>query len=147
MLLDFGSARQALTREHSRLAPMYTPGFAAPEQYRRTEPLGPWTDIYGIGASMYACIAGCPPVAADQREKDPQPLNLHGLFGDRYSPELLDIIDYCLRLDHEHRPQSVHKLQKALLEPASPPKKKGSVLHAIKRKWFGLTRMTVQESR
>ncbi|SFN83919.1 hypothetical protein SAMN05660284_02357 [Formivibrio citricus] len=145
LLLDFGSARQALTGEHSRLAPMYTPGFAAPEQYRRQEPLGPWTDIYGIGASMYACIAGCSPPSAEQREKDPQPLNLHSLFGDRYSPELLDIIEYCLQLEHEKRPQSVHQLQKALQEPASPPRKKGSVLHAIKRKWFGFTRMSNQQ--
>ncbi|MGL4997361.1 MAG: serine/threonine protein kinase, partial [Deefgea sp.] len=58
VLLDFGSARQSLTTEHSRLTPMYTPGFAAPEQYRKKEQLGPWTDIYGIGASMFACIAG-----------------------------------------------------------------------------------------
>lgn len=146
LLLDFGSARQALTGEHSRLAPMYTPGFAAPEQYQRKEPLGPWTDIYGIGASMYACIAGCPPPAADQREKAPPSLNLHGLYGDRYSPELLDIIDDCLKLDHELRPQSVHQLQKALQKPASAPRKKGSMLHALKRKWFGFVRTGAQES-
>lgn len=146
LLLDFGSARQALTGEHSRLAPMYTPGFAAPEQYRRKEPLGPWTDIYGVGASMYACIAGTSPPSAEQREKDLHPLDLHGLFGDRYSPELLNIIDSCLQLEHERRPQSVHQLQKALQEPASPPRKRGSVLHAIKRKWFGLTRMSTQQT-
>ncbi len=146
LLLDFGSARQALSGEHSRLASMYTPGFAAPEQTHHQDPLGPWTDIYGIGASMYACIAGRPPPSAEHREKTPSPLNLHELFGDRYSPELLDIVDGCLRLEHERRPQSIHQLQKALLEPASPPKKKGSVLHALKRKWFGLTRMSVQKS-
>src|SRR2546428_369185 len=33
----------------------------------------------------------------------------------KYSGELLDIVDWCLRLDHLERPQSVFALQKALL--------------------------------
>lgn len=146
LLLDFGSARQALTGDHSKLAPMYTPGFAAPEQYRRGEPLGPWTDIYGIGASMYSCLAGSPPPSAELREKDDRSLNLKLNFSDRYSPELLNIIDQCLRLDHNERPQSVHQLQKMLLEPQSPPVKKTSVLNAIKRKWLTLTSPSIEES-
>lgn len=146
LLLDFGSARQALSGDHSRLAPMYTPGFAAPEQYRRGEPLGPWTDIYGIGASMYACLAGSPPPSAEARERDDRPLNLLEKFGDRYSPELLDLIDRCLRLDHNARPQSVHQLQKMLLAPPSPPMKKSSMLYVIKRKWLTMTRPSIEES-
>ena len=50
---------------------MYTPGFAAPEMYRRDGTLGPWTDIYAIGACIYACMQGYPPNDAPQRiEKD-----------------------------------------------------------------------------
>lgn len=148
LLLDFGSARQALTGEHSRLAPMYTPGFAAPEQHKRGEPLGPWTDIYGIGASMYACIAGMPPPSAEAREKENnKPLNLQASFGDRYSPELLHLIESCLQLDHNERPQSVHQLQKLLLTQPSPPKRKRSVLHLIKRKLRSFTRPSLEESK
>jgi serine/threonine protein kinase len=44
VLLDFGAARQTLTTNRPKLAPMYTPGFAAPEQYRDHDRLGPWTD-------------------------------------------------------------------------------------------------------
>jgi serine/threonine protein kinase len=54
ILLDFGAARQTLTAEASRFQPMYTPGFAAPELYRKHNELGPWTDIYSIGATIYA---------------------------------------------------------------------------------------------
>ena len=54
VLLDFGAARQTLTSNRPKLAPMYTPGFAAPEQYRDPDRLGPWTDVYGTGASMFA---------------------------------------------------------------------------------------------
>jgi serine/threonine protein kinase len=67
VLIDFGAARQTLTQEESKLQPMYTPGFAAPEQYHNRERLGPWTDIYSVGASLYACLAGYPPQAADAR--------------------------------------------------------------------------------
>lgn len=147
LLLDFGSARQALSGDLGRLAPMYTPGFAAPEQYRRSEPMGPWTDIYGIGASMYACIAGTPPPSAEAREKDPKPLKLAALFGERYSPELLDLIEHCLQLDHNARPQSVHQLQKMLLAPRSSPIKKSTVLNRVKRTWLNMTRHSTEESR
>ena len=67
VLLDFGAARQTLTTTRPKLAPMYTPGFAAPEQYREPDRLGPWTDVYGIGASMFACLAAFAPQAADAR--------------------------------------------------------------------------------
>jgi serine/threonine protein kinase len=93
---------------------MYTPGFAAPELYRRNQQLGPWTDIYGLGASMYACMIGAPPQPADQR-------NLHdkidaGLQSalQLYSQPLVDIVHWCLKQNPLERPQSVFALQRAL---------------------------------
>ena len=38
----------------------------------------------------------------------------------KYSQELLDTVDWCLRLDHMERPQSVFSLQKALLGEKPP---------------------------
>ena len=67
-LLDFGAARQTLTADAPKLFPMYTPGFAAPELYKKSQQLGPWTDVYSIGASMFACMMGAPPQPADQRD-------------------------------------------------------------------------------
>ncbi|GAB7126339.1 hypothetical protein JCM19000A_08460 [Silvimonas sp. JCM 19000] len=139
VLLDFGSARQALTAEHSKLAPMYTPGFAAPEQYGKKEPLGPWTDIYGVGATMYACLAGTAPPAADQRLKEDKLVNLTERYGDRYSPELLNLIDRCLKMDQDLRPQSVHQVQKQLLQPGSPPARKRTLINQLRRTWQTLT--------
>ena len=40
VLLDFGSARQALTENQAKIAPSYTPGFASPEQYYDRKQLG-----------------------------------------------------------------------------------------------------------
>ncbi|XZG70846.1 serine/threonine protein kinase [Chitinibacteraceae bacterium HSL-7] len=139
VLLDFGSARQTLTTDQPRLTPMYTPGFAAPEQYRKSDDPGPWTDIYGVGASMYACIAGTAPPPADQREKEDKLPNLDDNWGDRYSPELLTIIRQCLALDPTLRPQSVHQLQKLLIEAASAPARKPKLLDSLKRTWQQLS--------
>jgi serine/threonine protein kinase len=54
-------AREVLSKEGNFIRPMYTPGFAAPEMYRRDSSMGPWTDIYAIGACIYACMQGYPP--------------------------------------------------------------------------------------
>ena len=71
VLIDFGAAREVLSKEGNFIRPMYTPGFAAPEMYRRDSQLGPWTDIYAIGACIYACMQGIPPNEAPQlQDKD-----------------------------------------------------------------------------
>ena len=112
ILLDFGAARQTLQRRHAaRLYPMYTPGFAAPELYKRDAELGPWTDIYGIGACMYACMvgraaAGVPTSARPKTRCRRRCAQFRGL----YSHELISIVERCLRLDPLERPQSVSML-------------------------------------
>ncbi|HEY3326056.1 MAG TPA: serine/threonine-protein kinase [Novimethylophilus sp.] len=131
VLLDFGSARQTLTEAQVKLAPTYTPGFAAPEQYLEREKLGPWSDVYSIGASMYACLTRIPPLAADQRVRHDALAPAIQAGQGIYSEHLLQTIDWCLQLDYLKRPQSVFTLQKALREeiPAIPKKK--SLLSAI----------------
>lgn len=124
VLIDFGAARQTLVTDQPILKPMYTPGFASPEHYGSRKDLGPWSDIYSVGASMYACLAGCAPQAADERMKKdtlgPAMMRWEGQYSDR----LLEIIDWCLNLNHLYRPQSVFTLQKALVETITPPSPK-----------------------
>ena len=119
VLLDFGAARQALNADAPRLRPMYTAGYAAPEQYHNKEQLGPWSDIYAVGATMYTCVAGVHPQPASDREKDDQMVPVKDLAGPNISPELLDIIESCLKLDHLARPQTAFELQKALMKGVS----------------------------
>jgi hypothetical protein len=120
VLIDFGAARQTLAEGGFKLSPMYTPGFAPPEQYKDRELLGPWSDIYAIGASMFACLAGAAPQAADQRMENDRYVSATRLWQDRYSRQLLETIDWCLELDHLRRPQSVLALQKVLLREKEP---------------------------
>ena len=115
VLIDFGAARQVLSAEGMKLPPLYTPGFAAPEMHARRELLGPWSDIYSIGATMYACLAAAAPQPADARLAKDLVVPARSAFAGKYATELLEIIDWCLELDHLRRPQSVRALQKALL--------------------------------
>ncbi len=120
LLIDFGAARQTLTAEGLRLNPMYTPGFAPPEQYKNRELLGPWSDIYSVGASMYASLAGVAPQSADARIERDRYVAATKLFSGKYSRQLLETIDWCLQMDHMKRPQSVLSLQKVLLREKDP---------------------------
>jgi hypothetical protein len=74
---------------------------------------------------------GCAPQAADARlKKDtlvPAMMRWDGQFSDR----MLEIIDWCLNLNHLYRPQSVFALQKALVEAVTPPAPK------VNPNWLG----------
>ena len=133
VLIDFGAARQSFSKEHQKLMTMYTPGFAAPEQYQSgTTQLGPWTDIYSIGASIYACLAGTAPQAADQRRDNEKLIPAAKAWRGKYSSDMLNIVDNCLQLDPLQRPQSVFMLQKNILETSDMETKPPSLLDSIR---------------
>jgi len=134
LLIDFGAARQTLSGAGTQLAPTYTPGFAAPEQYARSGELGPWTDIYSIGATVYSCLAGAAPQPAHERLKKDELPAARKRWSEQYSRVLLDIIDWCLRLNHLERPQSVLALQKALLGEKEPERKRSALFGLLRRK-------------
>jgi hypothetical protein len=133
VLIDFGAARQTLTQEESKLQPMYTPGFAAPEQYHNRERLGPWTDVYSVGASLYACLAGYPPQSADARLLNDKLVPATENWRGAYSDQLLETIDQCLRLNYMERPQSIFSLQKVLMDRTAMSPPRPSFLTTIKR--------------
>ena len=121
VLIDFGAARQSLKLYGPELRPVYTPGYAAPEQYSAsTSEQGPWTDVYAVGASMYASLAAAAPQPADLRRTEAKLIPASERWAGQYSPQLLDTIDQCLRLDPLARPQSAFALQRMLAEPPSP---------------------------
>jgi serine/threonine protein kinase len=132
ILIDFGAARQTLHTDLSQLHPMYTPGFAAPELYAKKE-LGPWTDIYSIGASIFNCMVGVPPQSAMERKREDRMNDFYLQLRGLYSDELIDIVRWSLMLEPLKRPQSVFALQKALRPPRNSPAKPGDLLSRLRR--------------
>ena len=133
VLIDFGAARQTLGAEARQVPPMYTPGYASPEHYRDRERLGPWSDIYSVGASLYATLAASAPPPADQRVERDRLVPAAKACDGKFSRQLLETVDWCLQLDHLQRPQSVFTLQKALLEEDQPGSKaEGQILGQLK---------------
>jgi len=141
LLIDFGAARQMLQGEAPTLPPMYTPGFASPEHHMDREKLGPWSDIYSVGATMYACVTGSAPPSAEERMQKDRMTAARKAGAGRYSSELLDTIDWCMRLAHTERPQSGFALQKTLLGEKEPEYRgEAPMLEQLKGMWDRLAR-------
>ena len=144
VLIDFGAAKQNYLERHSRSRAPYTPGYAAYEQVSSEGDIGPWTDVYAVGALMWRMVAGgClenshllvpdgvdgadgtdvwspTPRAAEKRayalhQARADPMaSAVELGADRFSPTLLQAIDHCLMLYPKHRLQNCKELRTLL---------------------------------
>ena len=119
VLIDFGSAKQGFS-EHSKSMAPYTEGYAAMEQIEAAGNLGPWTDIYALGAVMWRMVANDNPPKVEDRsfaavrgKPDPMVSALE-IGKERYSGAFLQAIDKCLEVQEESRYQSAEALQDAL---------------------------------
>lgn len=125
VLLDFGAARLALGEQSRAMTGMVTPGYAPFEQYFTRGKQGPWTDIYGIGATVYHCITGLVPVAATDRvaalqDDEPDPIgDLKRLAGKRYSASFMEAVSWMLAPNAKDRPQSIDALLEVLISTAA----------------------------
>ncbi len=114
VLLDFGSARRTEGVTARTLTTLVSPGYAPFEQYyARSDKQGPWTDIYGLGATLYRATVGTVPCDAIARSEallsgaDDPYVPATRAAAERYSVEFLCAIDRALSFREEKRPQDL----------------------------------------
>ncbi|HIP53327.1 MAG TPA: serine/threonine protein kinase [Chromatiales bacterium] len=120
LLLDFGAVHRFATSRRQQHGHIVTTGYSPVEQYHRDGYVGPWSDVYAIGATMRACIEGKTPPSAIERHAKDKMRPAARLFRRRYPAYLLEAIDWAMEVDPTLRPQSAAWLRQALQSEKRP---------------------------
>lgn len=117
-LMDFGSAR-VYFESNRNLTSVVKPGYAPEEQYRENGEQGPWTDVYGMCATIYKCVTGVTPEGAlerliDDKLQDPREFNKN------ISESFASALEYGLRVRAKERCQNMSDLIMRFEENQSP---------------------------
>ncbi|WP_207477373.1 protein kinase domain-containing protein [Arenibaculum pallidiluteum] len=108
VIVDFGAARTIEAARDEDGARALTMGYSAPECHDRgCGTIGPWSDVYSLGAVAYRVATGRRPISADARAKG-VPLPAATEAGHRdFAFALRAVIDWALEPVPEDRPRSV----------------------------------------
>lgn len=115
LLIDFGAVKHMKGAANLEVkGHTLTQGFAPIEQHNHGN-IGPWSDIYAIGATMYSCITGKPPPSAPERVKKDRLESVIRSFEKKgYSPALLEAINSSMKMDMTARPQTIEEFMEML---------------------------------
>ena len=116
VLIDFGASKQMSTSEGyttTTTAMCYTQGYASPEQIdQNMELIGPWTDLYALGATLYNLLTCNQPPSVSE---------MFGakafLFPKPVSDKTQYLVRWMMNPNREKRPQSVEEVRRFLEKP------------------------------
>ena len=115
------SPLSSLGNSHTRMGQVAgTPAFMSPEQaWGRVDEFGPHTDVYALGACLYALLCNEAPHrgtarVALQSARSGQRPRLYPQF--EVDPHLVELVESCLHPDHRQRPPHAGTLARLLSE-------------------------------
>ena len=123
-LVDFGLAKMGLGSQATATgARAMTPGFSPPEQYgtARTDHR---SDLFSLGATLYAALAGTTPEDALARAMDQAELSPIKKYNPRVSRRLAGVIEKSLEIHPDDRFQTPEEFKQALLSASTSTKGK-----------------------
>lgn len=114
VLIDFGASRH-MESNHTQTV-LATHGFSSPEQALGRKDMGPWSDLYSLGATFYSLLKGVAPPRGEERLLNDtiQPLAASASLSANYSKIFLRTIDKALSPRVEDRYNSAEAWMKDL---------------------------------
>ena len=113
-LIDFGAAKQEVEDTGASSTIILKHGYAPIEQYSKSGKIGPWTDIYSVGATLYKLATGVTVPEAIERVTDDTlvlPNQLNPMLPRNFSLALMK----ALAVQAKDRFQNVSEFRNALV--------------------------------
>ncbi len=112
LLLDFGAVQAFPSMTQKQRSKVVSKGFSPVEQcHGQTQLIGPWTDLYAVGASIRSCLDAKAPISSIERLKKDTLAPAVKVYKRKFPETFLQAIDWAMAIEPERRPQSVQEFK------------------------------------
>ena len=111
-LLDFGAAKLS-DETDDYIDIILKPGYSPVEQYDNTKNIGPWSDIYALGATLFCMVTGVKPEESTNRKQGDTLASPHSINPD-VPEELSTAIMRAMAVERHLRFKNIEEFTKAI---------------------------------